>query len=425
MIGRPTPRMSAACARPRPAPHTARSTAPVRAAIALARRTAAAPQVVLLAAVLAALLGIAGRAGAQADGYAADRPRLKPAQGREAPVAAAACPRFSPPPPTPAARREQARQVAALGQEAAIIGNRRAAREQLQRAADLDPADGEVAYQLARMLDESGSAEQAVREYCRYLSLAPPDPDTADVRARIAELTPARRVAPGDAAGEAFAAGVQAYDSGRVAAAESALSAALALRPRWAEAYYDRGVVRRALGERLDAARDFRHYLELTPAAQDSAEVLAWIDSLVPPPRFDARGTFRRGLLFPGLGQLHTDRPALAAAAMVATGAALGVAFQVREDVRRRIVNTEGIPIVYRDTLRTRPNLGPGLAAAVAITGLAAYEAYTYATRAWRARESVAPARGANSRSAAGPLVLPTPSGVAVGVRVTLGGGEP
>ena len=100
----------------------------------------------------------------------------------------AACPRFTPPPPPSATQREQARQRAALGQEAAIIGNQRAARDQLQRAAQLDPTDREVAYQLARMLDESGSADQAVREYCRYLALAPAETDTVEVRARIAAL---------------------------------------------------------------------------------------------------------------------------------------------------------------------------------------------------------------------------------------------
>jgi len=333
----------------------------------------------------------------------------------------AACPRFTPPPPPSATQREQARQRAALGQEAAIIGNQRAARDQLQRAAQLDPTDREVAYQLARMLDESGSADQAVREYCRYLALAPSEPDTVEVRARIAELTAARGAALGDVASAAFAAGVREYEAGSATAAEASFSAALSQEPTWAEAHYNRGVARRARGARFDAARDFRRYLDLRPAADDRAEVLARIDSLVPPPRYQPSRALSRGFLFPGLGQLYTDRPALAAAAMVATGTALGVAFRVREDVRRTIVNTEGIPFVRLDTVRSRPHLPLGLASAVAITGGAAYEAYAYASRAWRERRSVAPDSRGLARSGATPVIRQTKAGVEVGVQVPLG----
>jgi tetratricopeptide (TPR) repeat protein len=377
------------------------------------------------AAVVAALFVAPSDAGAQvAERHApasAPRSPLKRFPARADPADGAACPRFTPPAPPSAAQREQARQRAALGQEAAIIGNQRAARDQLQRAAELDPTDREVAYQLARMLDESGSADQAVREYCRYLALAPAEPDTIEVRARIAELTAARDAVPSDVAGAAFATGVREYEAGSAAAAEASFSAALSQVPTWAEAHYNRGVTRRARGARFDAARDFRRYLDLRPAADDRAEVLARIDSLVPPPSYQPSRALSRGVLFPGLGQLYTDRPALAAAAMVATGTALGLAFRVREDVRRTIVNTEGIPFVRLDTARTRPHLVPGLAAAVAITGGAAYEAYAYASRAWRERRSVAPDTRGLARSGATPIIRPIGAGMEVGVRVPLG----
>ena len=383
------------------------------------------------ATVLAALFVTPRDAGAQVP---ESRPRLnappsavlKRLPARDGAADGAACPRFPAPAPPSVAQREQARQRAALGQEAAIIGNQRSARDQLQRAAELDPTDGEVAYQLARVLDESGSADEAVRAYCRYLALTPTESDTAEVRARIAELTAGRRAAPGDSAAAAFAAGVREYEAGRAAAAEASFSAALARVPTWAEAHYNRGVAHSALGARFDAARDFRQYLDLRPSADDRAAVLARIDSLVPAPPFQPARVLTRGLLFPGLGQLDTDRPALAAAAMVATGTALGVAFQVDVDtkLRRRIVNTEGIPHAVTDTVRTRsrPHLGLGLAAAAAIAGGAAYEAYAYATRAWRERRSVALDDRGLARSGAAPIIRPAAGGVEVGVRVPLGG---
>jgi hypothetical protein len=69
---------------------------------------------------------------------------------------ASACPVLPLPRQPGAADREEARQRANLGQEAAIVGNQRAAREQFRRAAQLDPSNEEIAYQYGRTLEDCG-----------------------------------------------------------------------------------------------------------------------------------------------------------------------------------------------------------------------------------------------------------------------------
>src|SRR4051812_2613817 len=60
------------------------------------------------------------------------------------------CPEF-PPVATPSRERtDEARRAVRLGNEAAIVGDQGTAREHYERAAELNPADGRVAYYLAR-----------------------------------------------------------------------------------------------------------------------------------------------------------------------------------------------------------------------------------------------------------------------------------
>lgn len=99
-----------------------------------------------------------------------------------------ACPRFTPPRSPSAGQRQQARDLAQRGQRAAILGDRVAARDQLRLAARLDPADPDLAYQLARAEEGAGNRTEAATEYCRFLALAPDAPDAAEARARVADL---------------------------------------------------------------------------------------------------------------------------------------------------------------------------------------------------------------------------------------------
>jgi tetratricopeptide (TPR) repeat protein len=99
-------------------------------------------------------------------------------------------------------RRRAARDLAERAQQAAILGDRASAREQLRQAAALDPRDPDLAYQLARANDAAGAAADAASEYCRFLSLAPEGAEAAEARERVAILAPPAHVnGPGTVTG--------------------------------------------------------------------------------------------------------------------------------------------------------------------------------------------------------------------------------
>jgi hypothetical protein len=112
-----------------------------------------------------------------------------------APTANALCPAQRLPAAPTADQRRAARELAGRAQQAAILGDRAAAREQLRQAAALDARDPDLAYQLARANDAAGAAADAASEYCRFLSLSPNAPEAAEARDRVAVLAPPTRAA--------------------------------------------------------------------------------------------------------------------------------------------------------------------------------------------------------------------------------------
>jgi hypothetical protein len=102
----------------------------------------------------------------------------------------ALCPATRPAAAPSAEQRRAARDLAERAQQAAILGDRASAREQLRQAAALDPRDPDLAYQLARANDAAGAPADAAAEYCRYLSLAPDGVEAAEARERVAILAP-------------------------------------------------------------------------------------------------------------------------------------------------------------------------------------------------------------------------------------------
>lgn len=293
------------------------------------------------------------------------------------------CPERPAPAPPSAEQRGSAERLVANAAQAAILGDDAAARDLFRRAAELDPTDASVAYRLARLHEDLGDGAAAAAEYCRYLALAPDSPDAPEVVARVARLGPPGGEA-GERAGAAFGDGLRRLDEGRGAEAGAAFTAALRDRPGWPEAHYNRALALIAAGDREGAARDLERYLELAPGAPDTRRVRDAVRALRrPPPAFTAGGSLARGLLVPGLGQLHTGRPAVGAA--VLGGAALALyAGLAEEEVTRTAVAQDpfGNPYEYRYRARERPRLGAGLGAAAAITLAGAAEAYLYARRA-------------------------------------------
>jgi tetratricopeptide (TPR) repeat protein len=300
------------------------------------------------------------------------------------PVAArATCGPLAPAAASDTAHQRQARELAQRGQQSAILGDRVAARDLLRRAAALDPANADLAYQLARAEESAGSEAEAAKAYCRFIALAPDAPDAAESRARLAQLMLADRQADSLRAASAFARAATAYERGQLDSAEVAFTAALTLAPDWAEAYYDRGVVRSALGRRADAAGDFQQYLRLEPGAANRAELASRVSELQQEPLSPTRA-LAFGLVIPGGGQFYAGRPVRGALSLLGAGIALACSMSQHastELVQQTAIDPFGNPYTYSTSRRVieRPCRTPGLTAAGVIALLSAVDAYRFA----------------------------------------------
>ncbi|PYP79012.1 MAG: hypothetical protein DMD35_09600 [Gemmatimonadetes bacterium] len=305
---------------------------------------------------------------------------------RGMPVVAArpTCPSAATPRPATPDQRRRARELAQRAQQSAILGDRTAARDQLRQATALDPANPDLAYQLARAQDALGASDDATAEYCRFVALAPSAPETAEVRERLASVSRNTTPAVPDNIVAPFRTGLTAYDAGRYAQAQSAFSSAIALQRDWADAYYDRALANAALGRRELAIADLQQYLRLRPEAEDRATVIARINTLrgTPPSPGAALGL---GLVIPGAGQMYTGRPVFGAITLMAAGGAVAYALKSGPVTKEFVVNPKDPfgnplpPFVDRRTETGHPHLTPGLAAAGAIAGIAAIEAFVHA----------------------------------------------
>ena len=333
----------------------------------------------LTRAVLSTLL-IAGTARAQ---RAAPR---EPLQRSAPPVATGpTCTTLSAAAVPTAERRRQAQDLAQRGQQAAILGDRTGARDLLRQAATLDPVNADLAYQLARAEESAGADTEAARAYCRFITLAPDAPEAADARTRLAQLMVSSRHADSARAASAFARGLAAYERGQLDSADVAFSAALALSPDWPSAYYDRAVVRTALGRRTDAASDFQQYLRLHPDAANRTRLSSRITSLQDAPLSPVRA-LAIGLVIPGGGQFYTGRNLRGALTLLGSGAALACGMRQStstEEVQQSATDPFGNPYTYTTTRRVtdRPCRTPGFTAAGVIAIVSAIDAYRFAHR--------------------------------------------
>jgi tetratricopeptide (TPR) repeat protein len=332
----------------------------------------------------------------------------------------------------PATRNDSpdVRRLMALGHEAAIVGDHRQARDVFVDAARLSPGDERIAYQLGRAYEELGEKPNAIREYCRFLALAPQASDAPDVRTRILALAApaAGSAAASDPAGTAFRSGLASLDRRQWREAADAFSRVIQSLPRAAEAFYDRGVARSALQERDAAARDFEQYLVLRPGADDQTQVRAQIDALRRP-TWSTGTALVTGLVLPGLGQAYTSRPwiGLGVAALAGTSLYFALSSKHEQEIRE-FPFPPGFPEpTYTDTITVtkHPYYAGGLAAFTTLTIGAAFEAARYARRSretpGRVNERPRSAR-VGALELFSPDVIPTARGLAVRVagRVTL-----
>ena len=295
----------------------------------------------------------------------------------------AACPAQQTPPAPSAEQQRRARDLAQRGQQSAILGDRAGARDLLRQAVALDPTNIDLAYQLARAEEGAGSDADAARAYCRFLALAPDAPEAAESRARLAQLMLSTRHADSLRAAAVFARGVAAYERGYPDSADAAFTAALALAPDWAAAYYDRGVMRDEMGRRVDAARDFQQYLRLEPDASSRVQLAKRITVLEEPPLSPGKA-LALGLVVPGAGQFYTGRPVRGALTLLGAGAALACGMSARvseQPVQHTATDPFGNPYSFTTTERVtdHPCRAPGFTAAGAMALISAIDAFRYA----------------------------------------------
>jgi tetratricopeptide (TPR) repeat protein len=293
------------------------------------------------------------------------------------------CPPVSVVKPPSDGERRQARDLAMRGKQAAVLGDRTSARDQLARAAALDPTDADLAYQHARALEAAGSGADAAKAYCRFLALAPTAPEAADVRERVAAFAPPPRSIVSDGALARFRAGLAAYDTRDMRTAETAFDSVTTLEPNWADAYYDLALTRVAQRQLTDAATDFEQYLRLKPEADDRAAVVARLEALRRATLSPGRA-LSLGLLVPGGGQFYTGRPTRGLLTLGAFSLGIGCAMQQRTTqtmVTQTATDPFGNPYTFQSARYTtnHPCLVPGLLAAAAVAITSAYDAYRYA----------------------------------------------
>jgi len=280
-------------------------------------------------------------------------------------------------------QRRQARDFVSRADQAAILGDTTAALANLRRARAIDASDPDLAYRLARLYETGAAADSAVKEYCRFLSLAPTSPDAADARERVGALAKPSNDPAVDSANVHLQQGLRAYDQARMHDAELEFSRAITLQPAWADAYFDRALARELQGDRDQAMSDFEVYARLKPAADDRQAVNARIASLRRV-TYSPGQAFALGLIIPGAGQFYTRRAGWGITLLAATGGAIGYALAEQTKIttkQQTATDPFGNPYTYTATLqgKERPGLVPGLAAAGALDLIGAIEAAVFA----------------------------------------------
>jgi tetratricopeptide (TPR) repeat protein len=311
--------------------------------------------------------------------------------------------------PAAVARRDnvEARRLAAAGQEAALIGDQAAARTAFIRAAELNPGDERVAYDLARAHEELADTSKAIAEYCRYLTLSPGGREATDVRGRLSRIVPRAEAKRADDVQVAFRLGLALFDDGRYDASARAFTDVVRNAPTAAEALYNRGLARAAAGQRAEALTDLEQFRAAAPTVDDRVEVARAIERLRRPV-YSAGAAFGRGLL-PGFGQFYTSRPVRGVLVLLLATGSAGAAFvQKTTTTQIAYIDPNGVSAPYSQSSTERPYFAAALGSAVGITLVAAIEAAVFANGTQNGASIIAP-RG---------TAAPAPSGFAIGPTV-------
>ena len=120
----------------------------------------------------------------------------------------------------------------------------------------------------------------ALRQYCRYLALAPNGPDAPQVTGRAAQLVPEAALTRGTELVEQFHTGVAHFDAKDWSTAVQSFGQVVAGAPALPPAIYNLAVSHDRQGNSPAAIRDYSRYLSLVPQAEDADSVRARMQTL-------------------------------------------------------------------------------------------------------------------------------------------------
>jgi tetratricopeptide (TPR) repeat protein len=285
-----------------------------------------------------------------------------------------ACPAFNAPPTPVQAQIDEANRLATLGDEAALEGDHKSARDLFQQAAQINQVDASLGYRLAREDEAMQERGPAIREYCRYLFLSPNANDVNQIRDKLAALLPSSELSRGTTMVERFRAGVQSYDQSDWSGAAQAFSNVVDAAPGFGPGFYDLALSRAHAHHQTGAIRDFDEYLQLTPNASDREAVRQREIELrheLP----SATTAFWIGLI-PGGGQYYTRQIFLGVVVTGAAGGAIAWGAQ-SQTVTKTATFTDANGHPYSETYPATEHkyLAAGIGAAAGVTLLGAIQA--------------------------------------------------
>ncbi len=307
---------------------------------------------------------------------------------------------------------DEASRLATLGQESALEGDHRAARDLFAQAAQLNPRDPTLAYRLGREYEETGQKPEALRQYCRYLALAPNGTDAPQVTGRAAQLVPEPALTRGTELVEQFHTGIAHFDAKDWSTAVQSFGQVVTGAPTLPAAVYNLALSYDREGNSPAAIRDYSRYLSLVPQAEDADSVRARMQTLrqgIPSPGV----AFALGLL-PGGGQFYTGQPLLGVGVIAGTAAGILIAAQSKTVIRDTTYTGPfggSYPGTYAVT--EHPNFALGVGIAAGVTLLGAVQAALVASARGAGLSSAADSAG-GSRSSflphAGPVTVELPT---------------
>ncbi|HKP61414.1 MAG TPA: tetratricopeptide repeat protein [Polyangiales bacterium] len=219
---------------------------------------------------------------------------LWPAIALAEPPAAKSPPPRADPPTKPAQPSNEARECFRKAQAAYVAGDLQTALAGFQCAYKAAPSP-ELHFNLARVYERMGEADDSIQHYEAYLAESPVTPkERKQIEARLKSLAELRerQRAPAEQAkptAEALSAearvlydrGVKLYRAAQYEAALAAFSAALQMSSA-PELHFNLAVVSERLGRSHDAVNHYRAYLAARGDADDRDQVQARIAALSP-----------------------------------------------------------------------------------------------------------------------------------------------